>query len=223
MLIPYLEKPSKGIANKIKPYYETLSDDDLTLIFESRLEWGNLNYALKLSDNEYNILLQNDINTNGHTQWFYFRVGNTRKDLTVRFNLLNFVKPDSLFNYGMKILCLSEKLKNESNIEWHRDGSEIYYYKNWFKREGLIGIEKWYYTLTFSYTFRYDNDQVFFAYSLPYSYSDLWDDLSKIMSNERISSFTSRNVLWRTIAGNKWEYLTITSKENHNDPNNIVK
>ena len=223
MLIPYLEKPAKGLANNIKQYYEPENEDDHTLVFESRFECGNLNYALKLSDNEYNILLQNDINTNGHTQWFYFRVGNTRKGSTVKFNLLNLVKPDSLYNYGMKILCLSEKLKKDKNIEWYRDGSEIYYYKNWFKREGIIGIEKCYYTLTFSYTFKYDHDYVYFAYSLPYSYTELCDDLTKIMSNEKMTSFVSRNVLWRTIAGNKCEYLTITSKENPDDPNKINK
>ena len=32
---------------------------------------------MKVSDNEYDMVLQNDINTNGHTQWFFFRVGNT--------------------------------------------------------------------------------------------------------------------------------------------------
>ena len=109
LLIPYLEKPLNGLVSSIKSYYEPRDEEDKTLIFESKFECGNLNYALKLSDNEYNLLLQNDINTNGHTQWFYFRVGNTKKGLTVKFNMLNYSKPDSLFNYGMQILCFSEK------------------------------------------------------------------------------------------------------------------
>ena len=40
---------------------------DKTLVFESRFESGNLAMAYKVSDNEYNLVLQNDINTRGHT------------------------------------------------------------------------------------------------------------------------------------------------------------
>ena len=46
--------------------------NDKTLLFESKFESGNLYLAQKVSDSEYNLLMQNDINTNGHTQWFYF-------------------------------------------------------------------------------------------------------------------------------------------------------
>lgn len=40
---------------------------DKTLLFESRFESGNLYLAQKVSDSEYNLLMQNDVNTNGHT------------------------------------------------------------------------------------------------------------------------------------------------------------
>ena len=132
---------SKAIG-KVKPFYSPDSDDDRTLVFESRFESGNLNLALKLNDNEYNLLLQNDINTNGHTQWFFFRVSNTKKGHTVKFNILNLAKPDSLYNYGMKVLCLSEQAKIDEGKEWFRDGKNIMYYKNSFKREGIKGLEK---------------------------------------------------------------------------------
>ena len=81
---------------------------DPTLLFESRFETGNLDIAVKVNEQEYQLLLQVDINTNGHTQWFYFSVGNTRKSNPVKFNLMNFIKPNSLFNEGMKILMYSE-------------------------------------------------------------------------------------------------------------------
>mmetsp|Transcript_4423 Transcript_4423/g.6487 ORF Transcript_4423/g.6487 Transcript_4423/m.6487 type:complete len:112 (+) Transcript_4423:1238-1573(+) len=45
---------------------------DKTLLFESKFESGNLYLAQKVSDHEYNLLMQNDINTSGHTQWFFF-------------------------------------------------------------------------------------------------------------------------------------------------------
>lgn len=95
------------------PYYTPTSRKDKTLVFESRFESGNLNLAVKVSDNEYNLILQNDINTNGHTQWFFYRVGNTRQGSKVKFNMLNLAKSDSLYNYGMKVLCFSKK-ENEA-------------------------------------------------------------------------------------------------------------
>jgi len=51
--------------------------------------------------------MQTDVNTQGYTQWFYFRVMNTTKSSTVKFNILNYTKNDSMFNYGMKIAVYS--------------------------------------------------------------------------------------------------------------------
>lgn len=89
------------------PYYLADGPTDKTMIFESRFETGNLLVAMKVSDNEYDLVLQNDINTNGHTQWFFFRVSNTRKNMAVKFNILNLAKPDSLYNDGMRVLSFS--------------------------------------------------------------------------------------------------------------------
>ena len=36
-------------------------------MFESRFESGNLLASIKVSDEEYDLVLQNDINTNGNT------------------------------------------------------------------------------------------------------------------------------------------------------------
>lgn len=101
--------------------------DDRTLLFESRFESGNLYLAQKVSDHEYNLLMQNDINTQGHTQWFYFRTMNTRKGQTVKFNILNYSKPDSLFNYGMKVSMYSDKKAEHEQIGWFKGGKNIGY------------------------------------------------------------------------------------------------
>ncbi len=105
------------------------------MIFESRFESGNLAAAVKVTDNEYNLLLQNDVNTSGHTQWFFYRVQNTKKFSQVRFNILNLSKPDSLFNEGMKVLVYSEKHSVEKDIGWHRTCSKIAYYHNGIKKD----------------------------------------------------------------------------------------
>lgn len=40
-----------------RPYYVPETDEDQTLVFESRFESGNLNLAAKLNDGEYNLIL----------------------------------------------------------------------------------------------------------------------------------------------------------------------
>lgn len=147
------------VTSGIEPFYTLKDDADKTLIFESRFESGNLYSVMKVSDNEYHLCLQNDVNTMGHTQWFFFRVQNTTKDLEVQFNMLNLAKPDSLFNHGMKPLVYSERKVEEEGVGWFRDGYNIGYYKNSIKKEKGSS-----YTLTFKYKFEHDNDTVFFAY-----------------------------------------------------------
>jgi len=114
-------------------YYIPESKTDPTLLFESRFESGNLLVAIQLSENEYDLVLQNDINTNGHTQWFFFKVANTRKGHKVRFNLINLAKPDSLYNQGMRVLSYSQNQAKEDKLGWHRIGTDISYYKNHFR------------------------------------------------------------------------------------------
>lgn len=48
-------------------YYQPKSKADSTLVFESRFESGNLQLAHKQSESEYDLVLQNDINSKGHT------------------------------------------------------------------------------------------------------------------------------------------------------------
>ena len=75
-------------------------------------ESGNLALAIKKNKNEYKCLLQNDINTNGHTQWFYFKVqSNFKKKTEVKFHLINLYKPKSLYQYGMKVCVLDVSKK----------------------------------------------------------------------------------------------------------------
>ena len=116
--------------DNLKPYYKLKEPkvDDHTLIFESRFESGNLRKAVKISDTEYDLYLKNDYGTNGFTQWYYFRVTNTRKDITYRFNIVNFMKNDSAYNQGMRPLIYSTKEAEESRIGWQREGSNIAYY-----------------------------------------------------------------------------------------------
>ena len=47
---------------------------------------------------------------------------------------MNFVKKDSLYNHGMKILIYSEKLADLTGEGWFRGGEDIIYFANGMKR-----------------------------------------------------------------------------------------
>jgi hypothetical protein len=110
-------QPGEKRGPRLNRYYETLKpyyklkepSTDNTLIFESRFESGNLRRAVKVAEFEYDLYLQNDYGTPGYTQWYYFRVQNTRKDITYRFNIVNLMKPDSNYKMGMRPLIYSVK------------------------------------------------------------------------------------------------------------------
>ncbi|CAG9333093.1 unnamed protein product [Blepharisma stoltei] len=194
--------------NEIQPFYKPNLDDS-TLVFESRFESGNLAMAMKMSNNEYNLILQNDINTRGHTQWFYFRVTNTTAELKVKFNILNLTKKDSLYNEGMKILIFSENESQTNNVGWFRGGYDIMYHANGIRKPKG---NKTFYTLTWKYDFPYSKDTVYFAYSYPYTYTDLMHDLQILENNAQIQEIMARRLLCYTISGNRCEYLTITAQ-----------
>ena len=104
---------------------------------------------------------------------------NTTAGHKVKFNILNYSKPDSLFNYGMKIAIYSEQMADTQKIGWHKGGEDISYYPNGIKKDYTY-YSKSFYSATFSYKFRYSGDSVYFAYAQPYTYSDCKDDLAAI-------------------------------------------
>jgi len=152
-----------------QPYYVPKGPEDYTVVFESRFESGNLRRAIQVYEFEYDLILRPDHNTRGFTQWFYFRVQNMRAGRTYRFNLINLMKPDSLYNHGMRPLMYSEIAAKKEGKGWHRHGRDVCYYQNSLKRK----TANHYYTLTFSVVLPYDNDTVYFAHCFPYTYSDL--------------------------------------------------
>lgn len=87
-------------------------------------------------DQEYDLVLRNDINTEGNIQWYYFAVNVESQarglvinfPLRIRFNITNMQKKDSLYNYGMKPAVMEEKADGSS--DWTYGGFDICYYKN---------------------------------------------------------------------------------------------
>lgn len=209
--------PNHWFTLKIPP------EEEMKVRFESRFENANLKKAIKVSDTEYNLILCFDFNTKGHTQWYYFKLMSKLPAGTVlKLRILNLMKPDSLYNYGMKPWVFSQKAFEEKGEEWHRDGHNISYKVNDIIRnkhlipadadkQTLKKLARHFYTLSFDYTLRYDNDEVYFAHAYPYTYSDhLIPFLDKIANNESYNKFLRIGSLCQTFAGNHWKMLIIT-------------
>ena len=97
MIIPFYKQPASKENGGPEPFLQ----------FDSVFESGNLAVAVQENTNEYNLILQNDINTNGHTQWFYFKVKSTfSKRTSVKLNLVNLYKHKSLYQAGLRVLVL---------------------------------------------------------------------------------------------------------------------
>mmetsp|Transcript_13587 Transcript_13587/g.20576 ORF Transcript_13587/g.20576 Transcript_13587/m.20576 type:complete len:732 (-) Transcript_13587:52-2247(-) len=190
----------------LKPYYIPMSKDDTTLVFESRFESGNLRRAIQVYEFEYDLILKFDVNTRGHTQWFYFSVDNAKKGKTYKFNIINLLKSDSLYNYGMRPLIYSEKDAKEKSKGWYRGGTDICYYQNSIKRKS-----GYFYTFTFSYKFENDHDKYYFAYCYPYTYTQLQHYLATLEHDPVRRKLFRRRTLCQTLAGNNVDLLTITS------------
>ncbi|GAX77932.1 hypothetical protein CEUSTIGMA_g5374.t1 [Chlamydomonas eustigma] len=193
----------------LPPWYMPTSCSDNTLVFESRFESGNLRRVVQVYPNEYDLILRPDVNTRGHTQWFYFSIMNGRKGERYKFNLINLMKDDSLYDGdgGMLPLVHSQKELESSGTGWHRAGEKVAYYANTIRR----GRHKRYCTLTFTLTLKHDEDLVHIAHCYPFTYSDLQRYLGALDTDSDHKARLRRECLCTSLAGNTCDLLTITS------------
>uniref|UniRef100_A0A8C4VIR2 AGBL carboxypeptidase 3 n=1 Tax=Gopherus evgoodei TaxID=1825980 RepID=A0A8C4VIR2_9SAUR len=189
------------------PSKQVIAQDwDNTLNFEARFESGNLEKVVKVSEFEYQLTLRTDLYTNRHTQWYYFRVTNTQAGMPYRFTIVNFTKPTSLYNHGMRPLLYSEVDAKIHRVGWQRTGDEIKYYKNNLGQDGHQ-----YFSLTWTFQFPHDRDTCYFAHCYPYTYSNLQDYLAAISRDPVKSTFCKIRILCHSLARNIVYVLTITS------------
>ncbi|XP_077640554.1 cytosolic carboxypeptidase 2 [Lonchura striata] len=177
---------------------------DTTLLFESRFESGNLQKAIKVGPYEYVLMLRPDLYTAKHTQWFYFRVQNTRQEPLYRFTIANMAKPKSLYGQGLQPLLYSQRDAQSRGIGWRRVGTDVRYYRDSTGEPPMF-------RLSWSVRFPHNGDTCFFAACYPYTYSDLQRYLRALVADPARSRYCAVQALCRSLAGNTVYLLTITS------------
>uniref|UniRef100_A0A8C6FP59 AGBL carboxypeptidase 3 n=2 Tax=Moschus moschiferus TaxID=68415 RepID=A0A8C6FP59_MOSMO len=188
------------------PLKQPVDNCDDTLMFEARFESGNLQKVVKVAEYEYQLTVRPDLFTNKHTQWYYFQVTNTQAGIVYRFTIINFTKPASLYNRGMRPLFYSEKEASTRNIGWQRIGDQIKYYRN---NQGQDRHH--HFSLTWTFQFPHSKDTCYFAHCYPYTYTNLQEYLSGINNDPVRSKFCKIRVLCHTIARNMVYILTIAT------------
>ncbi|XP_060157079.1 cytosolic carboxypeptidase 1 isoform X3 [Globicephala melas] len=201
------------------PNYTTPEEGDI-LKFNSKFESGNLRKVIQIRKNEYDLILNSDINSNHYHQWFYFEVSGMRPSIAYRFNIINCEKSNSQFNYGMQPLMYSVQEALNARPWWIRVGTDICYYKNHFSRSSIAAggqKGKSYYTITFTVIFPHKDDVCYFAYHYPYTYSTLQMHLQKLESAHNPQQIYFRqDVLCETLSGNSCPLVTITAMPESN-------
>nr|XP_031827253.1 cytosolic carboxypeptidase 2 [Nomia melanderi] len=183
------------------------AENSTDLQFESRFESGNLCKVVKITDTYYQLYLRKDLYTQRHTQWYYFRISNTRSRTTYRLSIVNLCKEESLYNEGLRPLLYSTEDAKKKAVGWRRCGDNIAYYRN----DSSSDEEKEKHTLTFNVSFPHDKDTVYLAHSYPYTYTDLQEYLARLAADPVKTRFTKLRLLCRSLAGNGVYYLTITA------------
>ncbi|CAM9748329.1 unnamed protein product, partial [Ectocarpus fasciculatus] len=207
---------------------------DHSIQFNSEFECGNIQCAVQRGERVYDLCLRPDVHTPGHTQWFYFAVSNihnstvtgranlglpVNKIVSIQFNIINFTKPDSSFNSGMRPVFYSMHDASTKGIGWVRHGSDISYSANDYQRLNAAGEGvECYFTLSFTLEFHSIGDTCLIAYSYPYSYTDCRLHVDSIVNVPRSSDIIRRFRLCQTLGGKDCDLLIITD---FNDRDNI--
>eukprot|EP00126_Sphaerothecum_destruens_P011786 Sdes_comp20961_c0_seq1m18721 len=187
-------------AMVVPPDYQGTSSQKGHLVFDADFEHGNLGKVVCISDSEFDLYIRPDTCNSRYRIWFFFTVRNVFSGQKVVFNIINYSKSKSLFREGM-----SPVVSSSSRPKWERIPSRhVYYYRCPRHHQKYI--------MSFLFAFDCEADKYCFAYSFPYSYSDLQRYLEKM---EKLQlPYVRRELLGCSLQLRKLDLITISSPEN---------
>lgn len=206
------------------------------LSFESRFECGNLFRADSVIPRgqplggveEYELYVHPDPSLSlrvSHSQWFFFRISNTRK-CSYRFHIVNLNQRLPALEQGMRPVMLSETNYKEKLQGWTVCGEDISFVQNSKKNDPYDVLERMgngeakrpkssgknseSYTFSFTVTFAHAKDTVYIALTPPYTYTQLQNMIYLLTRSPDSRTHLRVTPLCRTLAGNRCDLLTIT-------------
>lgn len=137
---------------------------------------------MRVKRNEYDLFLRSDTNTKGHTNWYFFKVNNQQQTGTILFNICNIVKKRNLYGKGMTPYTLVQRADSPKQ-EWSQNKC---FDIQFVERLCRYGTERVSNQLQFKFDFYAENMEVYFAYSIPYTYSDMQQFVQSINSHPQV-------------------------------------
>ena len=110
-----------------------------------------------------------------------------------------------MYKKGMKIAIFTDE------EGWTQGGENIEFYENEYINESK---NENYFSLKFEYKFKCTKAK--FAYSIPYTYTDLCKYLGDLLKDKAKSNYIKKSTLCKTFSGLNCEYLIISSKDSLN-------
>eukprot|EP01064_Diplonema_japonicum_P007699 TRINITY_DN15327_c0_g1_i4.p1 TRINITY_DN15327_c0_g1~~TRINITY_DN15327_c0_g1_i4.p1 ORF type:complete len:1033 (+),score=252.67 TRINITY_DN15327_c0_g1_i4:54-3152(+) len=183
-------------------------DSPSSLLFSSEFESGNLERSYQIATHEYDLELASDANARGSTQWFNFSVTNAHP-ATYTFNIVNFVKPSSLYNKGLRPCFYSRKLK-----KWTSVGNKVCYFRSRLPKRERNNQTCDLYAMSFTLDLNDPKDVYYLAYCYPFTYTDLQIYLRSLEEASKRQSFYKfkRDALCTTVQGRRCDIIKISKK-----------
>lgn len=151
-----------------------------------------------------------DTNTRGHRQWFYFSIRSKQKR-TVKLNIYRFWKFYSLYQRGMQPYVRSVR----SQGGWKPAGTNVKYNRERQNDENGANGGYSHQFLSFEYEFLHDEDEVFFAAGVPYTYTFLQQRIGELVSASQSNKYLTmcRSVAGRSVSGLDVSIIKIEPRE----------
>ena len=105
------------------------------------------------------------------------------KGRKIKINIVNCRKGNNLFNRGHRPFIKNKKADND----WTQGGENIEYKPTKLKYFPISFLSrKKYFTLLFEYETEYDNDEIQFAYCIPYEYTRMMKMVNSFENNKNV-------------------------------------
>lgn len=182
--------------------------------FSSNFDSGNLSKVERIVGKEFDFKIWTAPDNMGttyqskHCAWFHFQVSGISSGVILRIHLANTGSHAALYKHDMRPVFRS----NSTNQKWARIKNSVKFLRN---DDGSTA------QLIFEHLIDVEEDKLFFAFTYPYSYSMLQNDLA-ICDNhkndfENIDSIICyREILTYSCDNRRIDLITITSPEGNN-------
>lgn len=191
--------------NSFVPAHNVFPFDNI--IFSSNFDNGNLGRVERVPNRPYEFKVWTAPDNMGteyqskHCAWFHFSVVGLPMGCVLRIQLVNASNHSGLYKHDMRPVYRS----NSTNQKWVRIRSSVRFIKDGDSAQ-----------LYFEHSIDSDNDKIYFAFTYPYSYSQLQSELAGYdMHLNRMdapgSIFYQRELLTHSCDKRRLDMLTITS------------